>query len=606
LPFYIYTSSDFHLFASSPLHPLTPAYNAPVLINLKRWLRRDGIALLVFAIAAALTIYPVLPALRWHVIGWPGDNVQYVYMSGWVAEALRTGQSPLLDPHLNFPGQLWLPATDAPFLSMVLAAPLAWAFTPTLAYNAILFASSFFSGYFTYLWLRRIASDASSLPGIVAGLAFMLSPYRIVHSYGHLQLISTQFIPMFFWALDNAVFLNLSTKDHEEPQQGKTSWPFVTLRGLRNLWPHIALAGATALVGAMSQYYLVICAVAGAAYVLLARRPWQVYLQRGWRWLIAIAVGAVLSAWPYLLTSREAIYSPYTLEETRIWSANPLDFLMPSRLHPLWGAAMEQFYPRTTWIEHTLYVGVIALLLTLVAVLNRKRDQARAHIGIWLGVCLVAFVLALGTDLHVGLISHALQEANPIWLPTYYLAHLPGVSLMRTWSRFGVVVIFFVSALAGLGIRHLRGRMLPLLCALLLVIDLFPGRLVHFTLQPRPIDTWLAQQPGDFAVAILPAGYSNYEDMYGSLLHHKAMPAFNHPTHLTREFRNFAEATRDFPQADALAQLRAMNVRYILINQAAYDGKQLPTWADVATQLQDQPTLQKVTEVDGFAVFAWR
>lgn len=577
-----------------------------MLISLKRGLRRDGLALVVFAIAAALTIYPVLPAVRWHVIGWSGDNVQYVYMSGWVAEALRTGQSPLLDPHLNFPGQLWLPATDAPFLSMVLAAPLAWAFTPTLAYNAILFASSLFSGYFTYLWLQRITNDRAPLSGIIAGLAFMLSPYRIAHSYGHLQLISTQFIPLFFWALHSTVFKRSTAQQPEAAKDSLSPRRAVFLRGFKTLWPEIALAGATALVGAMSQYYLVICALTGAAYAVLAHRSWRIYVRQGWRWLMAIAVGALLSAWPYLLTSRDAIYSAYSVEETRIWSANPLDFLMPSRLHPLWGAAMEQFYPRVTWIEHTLYLGVMAQLLAVIAVLNRKRDPARTHIGMWVGVSLAAFVLALGTDLHLGFINHALQETNPIWLPTYYLAHLPGVSLMRTWSRFGVIVIFFVSALAGLGIRHLRGRVLPLLCTVLLVIDLFPGRLVHFSLQPRPIDTWLAQQPGEFAVAMLPAGYSNYEDMYGALFHHKLMPAFNHPTHLTHEFRDFAEATRNFPQADAIAKLRTMNIRYILINQAAYDGKQLPAWADVAAQLQAQPALQKIAEVGDVAVFAWR
>ena len=184
------------------------------------WLRRDGLALLIFAIAAAVSIYPVLSAVRWHVIGWPGDNVQYVYMTGWVAEALRTGQFPLLDPHLNYPGQLWLPATDAPFLSMVLVAPFAWLFTPTLAYNVILFASSFASGYFTYLWLYRVTG--SRFAGLTAGLSFLFSPYRIVHSYGHLQLISTQFIPLFFWALDQVLQREKSTETHGEARRGDT------------------------------------------------------------------------------------------------------------------------------------------------------------------------------------------------------------------------------------------------------------------------------------------------------------------------------------------------------------------------------------------------
>src|SRR5262249_21609139 len=143
-------------------------------------------------------------------IGWQGDNVQYVYMTGWVAHALQTGQSIFADPHLNYPDSLLLPATDAPFLSMVVVAPFTLLFTPTLGYNLIIFLSHFLSGHLTYAWIRRLTS--SRFGGIIAGLAFMLMPYRITHSYGHLQLVSTQFIPLFFWVLDTTLHSNLSAR----------------------------------------------------------------------------------------------------------------------------------------------------------------------------------------------------------------------------------------------------------------------------------------------------------------------------------------------------------------------------------------------------------
>ncbi len=598
-----------------------------VLIHFRRWLRRDWLALLMFVIAAAVSIYPVLPAVRWHVIGWPGDNVQYVYMTGWVAEALRTGQFPLLDPHLNYPGQLWLPATDAPFLSMVLVAPFAWLFTPTLAYNVILFVSSFASGYFTYLWLYRVTG--SRFAGWVSGLSFLLSPYRIVHSYGHLQLISTQFIPLFFWALDQVLQREKSTEAHGGTQrstQNPQYLPSVSLRGSKKYLPLLALAGATALVGAMSQYYLVICAITGAAYALLSGLPWRAYVQRGWQWALAIGAGGLLSAWPYLLTARDVAYTGYSIEETRIWSANPLDFIMPSRLHPLWGSVMEQLYPRATWIEHTLYVGLIALGLALLGLVYRRQyphphphppSSPLDHSGVanpsrglwrWAGVALFALILALGTDLHVGMENHALQPTQPVWLPTYYLAHLPGISFMRTWSRFGIITVFFVSALAGVGAGWVwsRSRGMGLLCLALLCLDVAPGRIVHFTLRPRAIDIWLAQQPVPGAVAMLPAGASNYDDMYGSLNHARAMPAYNHPTHLPAEFRQFAQATHQFPDAASLVALRQMDLRYIIVNRTAFDGIQAPKWPDIAVQLAQQQQLQQIAEIDQFTVFVWR
>jgi hypothetical protein len=172
-----------------------------MLTRMPRFIGRDVLPLCAFVLCACATLFPLLMAFDARILGWAGgDGVQYVYMTGRVAEALRIGQLPLTDPLLNYPGTLWLPATDAPFLSMVLAAPIVWLTTPVAGYNAILFVSALCSGYFTYLWLLRLTG--SRFAGLIAGITFMLLPFRIVHSYGHLQLASTQALPLFFWCLD--------------------------------------------------------------------------------------------------------------------------------------------------------------------------------------------------------------------------------------------------------------------------------------------------------------------------------------------------------------------------------------------------------------------
>jgi len=112
---------------------------------------------------------------------------------------------------------------------MVAAAPWTTLFGPVSGYNLIILFSHVLSGYFAYLWILRLTK--SRLAGLIAGLSFLLAPFRIAHSYGHLQLVSTQFLPLFFWSLDNLLQAPVPRR--------------------RNL---VLLALATFVVGFSSQY----------------------------------------------------------------------------------------------------------------------------------------------------------------------------------------------------------------------------------------------------------------------------------------------------------------------------------------------------------------
>lgn len=546
----------------------------------RAWLRRGSWVLVIFAAAAALSIYPVITAVRWRVIGWSGDNVQYVYMTGRVAEALRSGQSPFTDPDLNYPGTLMLPETDAPFLSMIAVAPLTLLFTPTLGYNVILFFSALLSGYFTYLWIRRLTN--SRFGGLVAGLVFLLSPFRVVHSYGHLQLISTQFIPLFFWALDSSL-----------------SGPAPSRRHL------ISLATATLLVGASSQYYVFICVFAGVAYAFLGASSRSFLLRHGWRLAASVIVGAALGSAPYLATLfGDTAYTPHSIADTRMWSASPLDFFIPSQLHPLWGSLVDRLYPRPTWIERTLYLGTVALALALAGMVWHLNGGMRRN-WIWLAIAIIGAVMALGTDLHVN--GQPLSQNSPLWLPAYYLAQLPFANLMRAWSRFAVITLFFIACLAGLGAatlqRRFRWGLWPAaVCAALVMLDLAPGQLTSFTLQPRDIDRWLTAQPGTFAAGFLPPNLADYMTAYGSLLHNKKIPYTNHPVHIPREYRDYMAAAADFPNQESIRALRNMGLHYLILDAQAFDGHDAPDWAQVEAALAKSNEINVVETIDGHTI----
>jgi hypothetical protein len=563
---------------------------------------------LIAAMAVAM-MHPVLPEPGRLVIGWPSDNIQFVYIVGWMARAPLEGFSPFVDPHANLPDGLPLNATETPYLSTLALAPLSWLGGPVLGYNAQIVLAHLLSGVFAYLWVRRLTR--SRLGGLVAGLAFMLAPYRAARSYGHLALVSTYPLPLFFWALDASL-------RPARPERRKL--------GL--------LAAATFLVSATSQYYLVICLVTGAAYGLFAlsversafhlaratlRRDLSAIGYRLSAIPAVVLVGAVVGALPYLSVARSGAFTPYALEEVRRWSASPLNFLMPWHLHPLWGELVGQLRPEILWGEKTLYIGAISGMLALVALLWRSNPHARVC-RVWLGTALVAAVFALGTDLHTG--NLPLQQEDPRWLPAYYLGQLPFVGLMRVWARFGVVTILFVALLAGVGAALVvrgRGRdgaeapwqprpfvVVALLAALLL--DLLPGRMERFALAPRPVDAWLAQQPGNFAIGHQPHidATMNYVALYGSLIHQKRLPAFIHERHPPQAFIRYNEASAGFPDAASVARLRALGLRFLVLEKPLFDGRRAHPWRYVAEQIAETPGLYIAADLGETVVVGWR
>ncbi len=165
--------------------------------------RRDALVLVWYLLVSLYAVLPVASNPRNVILGGLGDNIHYVYIAGWSAQALLMGESPFIDPRLNYPDDLPLASNDSPYLSYLLVAPATLALGPVFGYNLAIFLSHVLSGYFTYLWARNLTG--SRLAALFAGTAFMLTPFRMFRSLGHANLVATQMIPLFFWALDRCV-----------------------------------------------------------------------------------------------------------------------------------------------------------------------------------------------------------------------------------------------------------------------------------------------------------------------------------------------------------------------------------------------------------------
>jgi hypothetical protein len=554
---------------------------------LHRFIARDGLALVVFALLAVLTMLPVLPNMRTEALGGPGDTHLHIYMVGWMAQAVALGESPFVDPRTNYPDDLVMTANDDPYLIMLLMVPLTLALGPTFTYNLILLVATWLTGYVTFGWIRHLTGSWAG--GVIAGMLFMLAPARMVHIFGHLAIMCTFVVPLFFWRLDDVL----------------------TRRRLR--FRDLLILGLTTFVlGATSQYMLILCLVIGALYTLFMVLPNLRFLRRkGWRVAESVVVGAGLSLVPDALNAGKNLYRTYQLSDIRHWAIDPVNFVLPSRLHPLWGEAVERLRSEPYWGEKTAYLGLIAVVLTLFA--WRTPNIGKRRLWVWLGAAISSAVFALGHDLHIN--NQPVQPDDPLLLPAAYLAQVPFMNVIRVWPRFGILVSFFVACLAGVGVAYLVRRFprWPVLgiVGILLLIDFLPPMLGTTRMEPRPVERWLAQQPGDFAVAFLPPfgpgdDASDYESLFGSLFHAKQLPAFNHPFHRSPAYDRFADAARDFPSASSVERLRALRLRYLLLERPRYNGRTAPAWDTVAAQIAAHPDLTIIGEHGDVVVVSFR
>lgn len=554
--------------------------------SLLRILRRDALVLVWYLLVALFAVFPILPDPRNTILGVLDDNVHYVYMAGWSAQSLLLGESPFVDPRLNYPDDLALASNDSPYISFLLVAPATLALGPVFGYNAAIFLSHLLSGYFTYLWARNLTG--SRFAALFAGTAFMLSPFRIFRSLNHANMVSTQMLPLFFWALDRCV----RRKETRE----------------LSLW---LLGLATLLVAGSSQYLLVIALVTGALYTLFFVLPdFKFLVGQGWRIIASVLLGGLVGSLPYISVLGSGAFEPFDIGRTRLWSADPVNFILPSSMHPLWGEAVAALRHEPYAAEKALYLGMVALALAVVGAYHLYRQPGeRRRLLAWALTALSGAIFALGTDLWIN--NEPVSRNNPIWLPAYYLAQLPLVSIMRVWSRFGVITIFFVAMLSAYGVQYLLRRVqgaravaLGALLMLLLLVDLLPGRLPASLLQPRPVERWLATQEGDFAVAFLPVDKPLLNDLaiFGSLFHGKQMPAYIHAAHLPRAYEDFAAMALDFPSATSVEYLRWRGLKYLILDKSQYNGWRAPEWSEVERRLAQFPQLKPVTEIDSFLV----
>ena len=535
----------------------------------------------VLRILGVLALYALLTAvLTWPLVRRlghmePGDSAYFAWVMAWEIHSLKT--DPLGLPHGNIfhPARYTL-GMDEPVLgTMLLVLPVSL-FTDdaVLLFNLARLLTFLLSAFTAYLLARELGCGQP--PALLAGALFAFSPIR-TDRIAHLSVLGTQWLPLVL------LFLVRFSRS------GRAR--------------HASLAGGFFALSAYACGYLGLIGllVLPAAAIPLLWGRWR----RLWTAVPALALAA-LALLPLRALHRAAFETEgfsRSYEETVFYTASLEGFLATSSSNRLYGEVTASF--RTAG-GNNLFPGLVIPSLALAGALGlvrRRRAPSREALALGL-LALAAALVALGPE--VRLAGRTLFPGPVSWIREA----IPMFQGVRVMGRGGMYLALALTSLAGLGLESLRPRRALLGCitaAALLETLIVPipewVRVIDSSRPPPAVYSWLASQPGDFAIVELPLLPADGRFM---------RPAFEETVYMVRStlhwkrlvngdagmepacHRRATEACDRFPSAECVALLRELGVRYAILHSGGYGPnkrarleRELPAFASSLRPVQD-------------------
>ena len=465
-----------------------------------------------------------------------GDGRLSIWNVAWIAHALTTDPSHVLDANIFYPSRHALLYSEANLGAGVLAVP-AWLATsdPYVAHNVVFVLTFVLSALAAYALARRLTGSRGA--SAAAGVAFAFTPFVFAHT-AHIQLLMTFGLPLSALAMHRLI---------DAPSLGRS----------------VALGLALALQGFACAYYGIfagLLVVGGVLFYAGARGLW-----RSPRYWLAVGGSAAISV--TLLMPLLALYLDLQAEggvqrslgNAATYASTWRDYLTSAAWAHRW--MLPWLRP---WVE-VLFPGLVTVALAGAGLwLARVRREHTLFYGLLAGL---AFWASLGPK--AGLYS-ALYYAIPVF------------SFLRAPARFGIIVVLALAVLAAFAAERWLARMprtraawagtaLPLIVAAELTgipLGTFPARPV-----PEPYRV-LARLPAGPLVEF-PFYYQNID-----LHHHTVYMLFStyhwHPLingysdHIPEAFRASAWDLHTFPSIEAFQVLERRGARYAMVHLDLY------------------------------------
>ena len=463
-----------------------------------------------------------------------GDPFLSIWRLEWLVHALPGGLAHLFDGNIFYPYARTFAYSDATLLQGALAAPWLLAHAnPVLVYNLLLLAGIATSGLGMFVLVRHLTGNPDA--ALVSATIFTLVPYRVEH-FMHLELQWTVWMPLTLWAV------------HRLFETGSLRMG--------------ALAGAfLALQVLSSMYYGAFLGIIVAVLVLLLamsepRRVPAAVLPLGVAAVLAGVVGFVY-AQPYIANARTL--GVRDVGQVSMFSAQLSSYVTAPAQNWLWGWTSNHFVFQGD--ELHLFPGLAAVALAAFALTRKPRRLT----SIYLLMTIIAAVLSLGLN-------------TPVYRWLY--DHVWAFGGFRAPARFAILVCCGLAVLAGFGFAGLQQAPAAprakrvLFVAVLAVVGIEYGSLpMYLRDAPGPVpDIYKFVKTLDPAVMIeLPEPVSPWY-VYWSTTHWR--PLVNgFSGYMPPDYQKTAMLMTSFPDDKAMARLRLLGVKYILVHEAFYPSK---------------------------------
>lgn len=522
-------------------------------------------ALLLFAFTAPVSFDP---GARRFAEG--PDTRLYLWTIGWDLHALKTDPLSIFDANIFFPEKQTLAYSEHLIGAAMLALPLSL-FTANL--DALLNFVVLLATFLAALGCDRLARECGASPrgallaGIVGGFA---GPK--LSRLGQAHLATLHFVP---WALAFAI---------RYLRDGRP----------RDLLITLALFGLQALTSGHGGLFLALALALIFGGALASRRlsPRAVLRDGG-------IVGALLLLLnvPFVIPYyevRERVGLTRLIEDAEGWTATPFSWLQsPTRTQIFITGQIAGLRPHLEAANAALFPGFVFLGLSglgLIGLVRHREARTVAAVAM-AGLALLTFWLALGPPFGLYRLSYAL---------------IPGFDLIRVPSRFFLLTLTALSALAALGLDHIRRPALAWALVLLAAVECVPLPLggARDPIVTPPIDAWLASQPRPFRVLELPVPppdnsvrQARFHSEY--MIHGSAhwQPMVNGYSSLVppRHEKLYAEL-HEFPTEAGIAELERLGVTYVVVHTEMY---QPDRWAEKERDLAQFGDRVRLLRVEG-------
>ncbi len=503
-------------------------------------LRDYASALLVYTVATLVLSYPLAlhPASLSRLDN--GDARLNAWAISWVAHQVVQDPLRLFEGNTFHPLPHSLAYSEHLALLGILALPLL-RFTDDLVLtnNLLLLASMWASAMGMYFLARTLTRH--HLASLLAGLFFSFASFRF-NRLPHLQMQLYAFLPLFLACWHRYV-------DGRKPRD-------------------LVLTGAFFVLQALSGTYLGAISAVALAVALATFLPFSGFSRRE---LLSVALALMVSmavlapfAAPYLWVHRE-LGIEWDLPGVGSLSATPSSYLASSS--HLYRALSEHFWRAQPPTDY-LFPGVSVSLLSIAGAVALARAPGQRRILLCYGlIFILGYLISLGprTGLYPFLYEHVVFFRG-----------------LRALTRFGLLPLFSMSLLSAAALAWLlqtrgglsRQKLVSLAIAVFFVAEstALPYRFERWTDDPPEVYRWLSQaKPGPMVE--LPFKVIDTQYMFWAR-HHGFRPMVNGDSGFVPMSHQWIKtAFARFPSPDAIALLRRLKVRYVVLHLGAFrDG----------------------------------